>query len=545
MEEAEKTAEEISKAYFKASLYLQEKADKVFDRYKKNHNLSLAEARRLLNMMKGKNIAELKKALKKGIPTEEKEALLAMLDSPAYAYRIRRFEQMQDEVEALMQNVYKNEQELSREHYIKLAEDSYNKGVYEIQSRADLAFEFSALDEKQIDKVLKSKWSGDNYSKIIWKNTQGIADRLKTDMLVGLMTGKTNREMAKEIQRDFAVGAYEARRLVRTESNYISNVMEMESYRECDIEEYRFLATLDLKTSEKCQKLDNRRFKVSEAEVGKNMPPMHPFCRSTTIADFGEEIMGKMERRARNPVTGKNEIVGDMSYKEWYERYVGKKDKKKVEKSDRSGIIKTEGVSKLEQAKKRDHKILITDIAIDKVPLAKIDTLTDEQNITIQQKHKELLRISKDENNSNEVASVFKLDFTEEAIQLGTQNNVPLSQNPIICSMLINAQQNSVFVAHNHPSTQKFSYTDFSVILINDSVFGISVITNTGEVHILYKTEKYTGKDAFELLTGIKQKYVGNNKLTETEDSLISKEFLKRCRECGLCYKKGGGTNGK
>lgn len=56
-----------------------------------------------------------------------------------------------------------------------------------------------------------------------------------------------------------------------------------------------------------------------------NYPPLHPWCRSTTIAHDDDIDYNKLERRARNPETGKVEYVpADMSYKEWYEKYVEK-----------------------------------------------------------------------------------------------------------------------------------------------------------------------------------------------------------------------------
>lgn len=205
---------------------------------------------------------------------------------------------------------------------------------------------------------------------------------------------------------------------------------------------------------------------------------------------------------------------------------------------NKNDIIKAEGVSKLEQAKKRDHKIYITDIAINKVPLAKIDGFTEEQNIKLQQKHKELLKISQTENNSNEVASVFGLDFSENEIQMGNENCVKLSSNPIICDMILRSEEKTVFVAHNHPSTQKFSYSDFAVILSNDSVLGISVVTNTGEVHILSKNAEYSYNKSIELLRKIK-----NDNKTEKgfDDKKVVDEFLKYSKNVGLKYIKGGG----
>ncbi len=62
-------------------------------------------------------------------------------------------------------------------------------------------------------------------------------------------------------------------------------------------------------------------FELKKRQVGENYPPMHPNCRSKTRAYMGEEIEKTLKRRARNPVTGKNEIIGNMSYKEWAEKH--------------------------------------------------------------------------------------------------------------------------------------------------------------------------------------------------------------------------------
>ena len=48
---------------------------------------------------------------------------------------------------------------------------------------------------------------------------------------------------------------------------------------------------------------------------------MHCFCRSTTVPvikwDGEDEEVG--ERMARDPLTGKNKFIKDMSYKKWKE----------------------------------------------------------------------------------------------------------------------------------------------------------------------------------------------------------------------------------
>lgn len=83
-----------------------------------------------------------------------------------------------------------------------------------------------------------------------------------------------------------------------------------------------------------CRKLDGKRFKVSEQQPGLNCPPMHPWCRSTTICDISDGELSQMKRRARNPVTGKNETVpANMTYEQWYDKNVrGRPDAEKKER---------------------------------------------------------------------------------------------------------------------------------------------------------------------------------------------------------------------
>lgn len=104
--------------------------------------------------------------------------------------------------------------------------------------------------------------------------------------------------------------------LIRTEINYYHNQIDLRAYKVMGIEKYRYLAVLDNRTSDICQELDGEVFEVSKAEVGVKFPPMHPFCRSTTIRTDLEI----KERIAKNPKTGEHEIVGNISYKDWYNK---------------------------------------------------------------------------------------------------------------------------------------------------------------------------------------------------------------------------------
>lgn len=141
------------------------------------------------------------------------------------------------------------------------------------------------------------------------------------------------------------MGAMEARRLVRTESTYIANSAELESYRACGMEKFRFCAVLDIRTSDICAAMDGRVFEVAKAAIGENVPPLHPWCRSTTVAHFEKTDLSRLERSARDPVTGKHSrIPGDMTYEEW---------KKQVDETHGGGTWETERKKVLNRAADR------------------------------------------------------------------------------------------------------------------------------------------------------------------------------------------------
>lgn len=359
MESAEDCGDEIDLIYEEAMNYLIGEGNKIFTKVMDRYGLSDKEAKKILSKSKSLDLKDVKKELRKGIPTEEKQKLLSEIESPAYAFRIKRFERMQDSISDLMKNVYKREKKISTRHYTELAKESYDRSNYDIQQMLNYGFEVPQLSEKKIDRLLKSKWSGKNYSKRIWGNTQDVAYKLKREMVISLMTGKTNREVAQTIQNEFGVSAYKARRLVRTESCYVANQTEIMSYEDSGIEKYEYCATLDLRTSPQCQKLDGKIFKVKDAQAGVNLPPMHPFCRSTTLAYFDDDIeeevreeLGEAEetRRAYIPKENDSELIEDMSYEEWKKKYVVSEvdyenvTKEKVKRNDRENIEKSQTI---------------------------------------------------------------------------------------------------------------------------------------------------------------------------------------------------------
>lgn len=324
MKDAEATADVVARVYRSASSQIVFAAQDIFEKYMTKHKLSQTEAWNLLNRMQDKDsIQNLLMELKNKDSGENKQELIRELEAPAYRARIERLQLLLQQVDTVMQNVYQQEQQFDTSFFEQLAENAYYRTIYNTQCRTGLGFSFSHVDQKQIDRALRMNWSGKHYSKRIWKNTDDLAKMVKDELLVSLLTGRTDRETAAVITEKFGGGAIKARRLIRTESCFLSGELTAQAYEECDIQKYRYVATLDLRTSKICRELDGKTFLVSQRQAGKNYPPMHPWCRSTTISVIDDETLSKMTRAAYNPETGRTERVpANMTYNEWYQKYV-------------------------------------------------------------------------------------------------------------------------------------------------------------------------------------------------------------------------------
>lgn len=343
MDQAEKAAKQFDEIYRLASLQITSKIDRIFESYRRDHGLTEVEAQRILANVKNlTDIRELKQALQNTTDSEEARQLLILINSAPYASRISHYEALQTQVDNLSTHLYKAENKASRAFYDKFIPNAYYHSIYDLQQQAGVAFAFNQISPEEIRKIQQQPWLGANYSQRIWGNTQLLATELQKELAVSLLTGRSAHETADFIEAQFGKGKNNARRLVRTEAAYFHAEMEAKAYEEAEVDKYMFLATLDLRTSSICREHDGEIYEVSERRTGVNYPPMHPWCRSDTIAVDDEEWLAKATRSARDPETGKTiQVPADMTYKDWYAKYVKPKyrvdnlDIWKIERADK------------------------------------------------------------------------------------------------------------------------------------------------------------------------------------------------------------------
>ncbi|MBO6032533.1 MAG: minor capsid protein [Prevotella sp.] len=506
--DSERVADEITKAYYKASKRIESQMIKTIQGLS-----ALSDSRTAIKALIQDPDAKALKSLRRAVSAlpegQEKQEALTLLSSPAYQFRLRRLQATIDNARRECEKLYKVELKDTTRRLRQCYNSAFTHTIYDIDKGFNTLHTFSMFPASRVNTLLRSRWSGKNYSDRIWNSTNKLADTLKEQLLVSFMTGSGVTEAAAAIREEFQTSAHAARRLVRTETNFIANQSELDAYKRLGIEEYRYIATLDTRTSDICQSLDNQVFKIDDAKAGVNLPPMHPNCRSTTIMHDAEE---PLKERIAKDENGKSIYVpGNMSYSQWLQKY----HPELVDKLGGNGIIK-------EKSKK--SIALITDQAINRVPFIDISGLSREQNEIIQKYHKELLEYSRTQNNHNEVSFVFPLNnFEDKKIFTGSDDTINFGNN---------LYGNNLIMLHNHPRNSSFSLNDVSEFLYNESLKIITIVKNNGNVEVLSKSGIYDAKKALtELDRDVKNKVKSGK---DSEYNAVIQKFLKRYEEKGV-----------
>lgn len=313
LSDAEKMSEDyikqIKKMYDKAFKDIDKELRSVYRNYSKDTGLDVQKLKELLT----------KSETDKMWKTLQRQGLDKYVKAN-YKARISRLEKIQAQIYAKAKQIYPKEELANTMCYKGVINDSYYKAVYDTQMGTGYDFGFSKIDDRLLDRLLNERWSGRNYSEIIWRNTDILAEGLSEIVGGGMLSGQSVYKMSRAIRDQFGANKYYAERLVRTEVNHFNNEADAMAYEELGVDYYVFVATLDNRTSQKCRDLDNTKIAYKDKKEGENYPPLHPNCRSKTRGYVDEEVEKNLKRRARNPITGKNELIDNMSYKEWLDK---------------------------------------------------------------------------------------------------------------------------------------------------------------------------------------------------------------------------------
>ena len=192
--------------------------------------------------------------------------------------KITRLQALQDAINVELCKVTHEYQMTLEDTLIGLFTEQY-KEVSEL-----LGIMAPVINREAIKTIIEYPYAGKMFSDRIWDNKDALVKHIKQNLTAGIIRGDSIQKMSRQLKKDLNVLYYQAERLVRTETNYAMNQGHLKGYADSGVvEKYEFLAAIDSRTSKLCKNQNGKVYKLSEATVGVNYPPVHCNCRSTVI----------------------------------------------------------------------------------------------------------------------------------------------------------------------------------------------------------------------------------------------------------------------
>ncbi len=308
---ADKTQTQIEHLIDVSIKNIEDAIKKIYFNYKKRYNLTDAEAitylKRKLTAADVINLVGL--------------GYLDQADAASATNQINRLIVLKNYIKKQTKYIQVNQVNHFERLLTNVSSLAYNKTIFNISKNVGFAIEFQKMPQKKINKLLHHNWLDSNFYKRIQNNCGKLQDKVEEVLTDGILRSKSAEYMAEELTKISHYGKKACEQLVRTEASHFHNQAELEAYKELEIEQYVFLATLDGKTSTICQDLDGKVFPISKSEEGVNFPPMHPRCRSTTMVHINQDTLANLKRRAKNK-DGKPIVLDKFTtYKQWEKMY--------------------------------------------------------------------------------------------------------------------------------------------------------------------------------------------------------------------------------
>ncbi|WP_438497156.1 minor capsid protein [Paenibacillus sp. IHBB 3054] len=312
----------MQKEYRKAQISIQTDVNNFYQRFAENNGIvSLSAAKQVL---KAGELKEFRWTVEDYIARGKENAIdqrwMKELENASIRVRVTRLEsiqlQMKQHIEELSAKRLTGTTELLGSVY----KDGYYRSIFELEKGIGIGASFAKIDKRQLEAILSAPWApdGSNFSSRIWTDRVRLNGELRNIFTQGLIRGDTSKQMVQQLQDRLGVSARNAERLILTESAYFAGQASLAGFKELGVEQYRYTATLDKRTSITCRDLDGKVFDVSDAQPGVNFPPMHVYCRSTTIPHYDDNIK---ERVARDDDGKTYKVPEDINYNDWAEKY--------------------------------------------------------------------------------------------------------------------------------------------------------------------------------------------------------------------------------
>ncbi|HDB8135133.1 TPA: minor capsid protein [Staphylococcus aureus Sa_TPS3184] len=293
--------------------YRLERAKNVMDAESLVDAQAIIEIERIILLMYAEITKELlafyaKYAKDTGLSIQEVKKMADSFDVLAFSNKAKQFVERKDFSEEANQSLkqYNLTMKISREKLLKQQldlivkdtslnlqnkiEDKLSDAVNrEVKRQAHILGEHVQIDDTEVKAVVNSNFKGAKWSTRLWNDMELVQKEVERITSHVVIRGRHPNEFVSEFKKQTNSTSYNASRLLVTESARVQTESQKIAYLKDLGEdgEYKYVAKIDSKTSKLCHSLNGKIFKVKDMIPGVNAPPMHPWCRSTTVPHVG------------------------------------------------------------------------------------------------------------------------------------------------------------------------------------------------------------------------------------------------------------------
>jgi SPP1 gp7 family putative phage head morphogenesis protein len=243
-------------------------------KYATDNKLDLATVNQLITPIELSEYTEKMEQLRAMYRDTKSEYILREIKELEARMTITRFQALQDSINVELCKVTHEFQMTLEDTLIGLFTEQYK------EASEMLGIMNPTIPTEAIKKIIEYPYHGKMFADSVWDNKKNLLiNHINKNLTIGIIRGDSVQKMSKQLMKDLDVLYWQAERLIRTETNYTMNQAHLQGYKDSEVvEKYEVLAYIDKRTSKICKRMDRKTFKLSEAQVGVNYPPFHPFA---------------------------------------------------------------------------------------------------------------------------------------------------------------------------------------------------------------------------------------------------------------------------
>ena len=191
--EAIKTYREIEPSFTKAQREINAQIQVWYGRFAENNEMTLAEARKVLNANELKEFRwDVEDFIKYGKENAINQKWMKELENASAKFHITRLESLLLRNQQTMEVLFGNELDQVDQMARKIITEGYYKSIYEVQKGFGLGFNISGIDDKELNLLVSKPWAGDgkNFSSRIWQRKGQMVNDLQKELTRNLILGK-------------------------------------------------------------------------------------------------------------------------------------------------------------------------------------------------------------------------------------------------------------------------------------------------------------------------------------------------------------------